>query len=169
MGTPTPTATPIGIPFPKFKNEGFEQGANGVWKEQSSSNFGLIIDREQLPSQDYYPHTGEWLAWLGGGSNEVGYIKQMVNVDPARPYVQFYHWVASIDSCGGDLSRVFINGDVVDTFVLCTVNNTGGWATRTIDVRPFAGQKIDFRLQVETNATLNSNYFVDDFAFVESP
>ncbi|MEZ4519440.1 MAG: hypothetical protein R3C44_22300 [Chloroflexota bacterium] len=58
---------------------------------------------------------------------------------------------------------------MIDTYAICTPNNSIGWIRRTVDIRAYSGQSIRFRIQVETNDTLNSYMFVDDVSFVTGP
>ncbi len=106
----------------------------------------------------------------GGDFNEIAYIQQQVIVPTGSPYLAYWHWIASADSCGNDFGGVIINGStVVDAYNLCTSTNTGGWAKHVVNLSAYAGQTVSLQIRAETNGSLNSSLFVDDVSFQSSP
>ena len=149
-------------PLPPIVNPGFESGATG-WAQYSSHGWPIIINSGFPPGVT--PHGGSWLAWLGGDSDDISYVQQQVVVPPSAPYLTYWRWIASADVCGYDFAGLVVNGTPVDVYTLCQSANTGGWSPRSVNLSAYAGQTITFQLRVETDDTLNSNLFVDDFAF----
>ncbi len=153
-----------------LRNGDFEQGADGVWNE-SSSNFGgagsLILSGTQL--QGNAPHSGSFAVWMGGAANEVSELSQVLVVSAAQPLLQFYYQVASDDTCGNDAVTVQVNQTAVQTIALCQEKNTGGWTAASVDLSTYAGQTVTLRFHAALNGTLNSNFFLDDVAFVARP
>ena len=78
--------------------------------------------------------------------------------------LSYWNWIASEDVCGDDydIGSVRINGTIVQEIELCEANNTGGWVKRNVDVSAYAGQTVTIQIRVETDDSLNSNFFVDD-------
>lgn len=144
---------------PDFGNADFEQGPV-IWTEQATGNLDVIRNDQPVTA-----HSGSWVAWLGGALNNTSMIAQDVTVPPSAPVVAYYHYIASADVCGFDHAFVFANLTQVAEFDLCDDEDTHAWVKQTIDLSAFAGQMINFRVQVETDGSLNSNYFVDDFGF----
>lgn len=146
-----------------FVNGGFENGADGSWKEYSLNGWPLILMEEYLLAP---PHRGRWGVWLGGDNDELSAIRQQVKIPSkkADAVMSWWLWIASEDTCGHDYFYLWIN-DSYGRLDLCATKNTGGWARATSDLRDWAGQTVWVQLSVETNGSLNSNAFVDDVAF----
>jgi hypothetical protein len=144
-----------------FVNGNFEAGSTG-WTQYSSHGWALI--RTSFPGS-VRPHSGNWAVWLGGDYNDISYVRQQVTVPPSRPYLAYWHWIASEDLCGYDYGGVVVNNTVVNSYTLCSANNTGGWVKRTVNLSAYAGQSVSLQIREETDGSLNSNLFVDDVAF----
>lgn len=167
--TDTPTATPTDTPTPTdpIQNGDFENGPDGSWMEYSALGYlPLILESSVLPVT---PHSGNWAAWLGGADNELSALIQSVTVPSGASTLSFWYWIASQDTvcdASGDLGGVIVHiggtYEVVDAFVLCDATNTGGWVRRTVDLSAYVGQTVDLDIRAETNASLNSNLFIDD-------
>lgn len=158
--TPTPTPIPTSTPFYGLINGDFEMGPTG-WYQYSSNNFPLILHSDDLPVP---PRSGVWASWLGGWPNEASIIFQEIAVPTTQPTLYYWHWIASQDICGPDydIGGVLIDEEAVDAFYLCQATNTNGWVRRTIDLSPYAGQHVTLYIAAFTDATLNSNLFIDD-------
>ena len=96
--TPTgnPTATPTATPTQpaahnSLKNGFLDQGANGDWTEESTvfGNYAgaLILSEEYLPIP---PHSGTFVAWLGGAMNETSLLSQPVATDDETATLAYY-------------------------------------------------------------------------------
>ncbi|MFZ3070943.1 MAG: hypothetical protein WA110_07480 [Anaerolineaceae bacterium] len=145
-----------------IQNGGFELG-DVIWTEQSSSGFDLIMNTNQnLPVS---PHNGSWLAWLGGGDNEISSLSQNITIPVGNSALQFWVWVASQDDCGYDVFGIFIGDDVVYSQWLCSVYNTNGWVQETVDLSEYEGTTQTLEFLVGLDGDLNSNLFLDDISF----
>lgn len=180
-GTLTPTATATANPTPSatptattavqnpIANPGFEDGAGAGWNETSTGGFALVVDTSSLPA-GIAPHAGQWLAWLGGETGEVGAIAQPVTVPASAPVLTFWAWITTDEvTCTGDNGKVIIdNQDTVADFFLCQATATTGWTQQTVDLSAYAGQQIDLQVRAENNGAAISNLYVDDFAFTST-
>ncbi|MEM7115875.1 MAG: hypothetical protein AAF614_25765 [Chloroflexota bacterium] len=141
-------------------NGDFEAGESG-WTSFSSNGFGLILS--DFSEVGITPNSGQWAVWLGGANNETAYIEQQAFVLPSRPILSYWHFIASQEVlCFFDEAFVRINGQTIDSYGLCNGNNTNGWAQRNVDLSDYVNQTVTIQLRVETNASTNSNLFVDD-------
>jgi C1A family cysteine protease len=140
-------------------NGDFEAGSTG-WIEYSSHGWPLILNSGFPGTMS--PHSGSWAAWLGGDENEIAYIQQQVAIPVNKPYLHYWHWIGSDDSCGYDLASVRVNGTSVATYDLCSSSNTGGWVEQVVNLGAYAGQSVTLQLYVQTDSSLNSNLFFDD-------
>ena len=148
----------------EIPNWNFEKGSTD-WTEYSSNGWNLIVD-SILPG--ITTHSGNWLAWLGGDNNEISYIEQEIVVPKDYTNLSYWYWIDSDDECGVDLDFVEIvinESEVEDSFVLCTTTSTNGWEKKEIDLEPYAGKNIDFRIRVQTDESIPSSIFLEDFVF----
>ncbi len=160
--TPTRTASPTGTPAPVlFPNGNFEQG-RVIWTEYSSNGFPLILPRSDILVP---PYDGEWAVWLGGVDYEISYIQQQILVPTNYPFMSYWVWIASADICGYDAGGVLVNGAVVDSYWLCSPNDTNQWVQRVVDLRAYAGQTVTIQIKAVLDGSLNSNLFIDHVAF----
>lgn len=147
-------------------NGNFESGRTG-WTEFSSQGFTLILPAANLPVS---PRSGNWAVWLGGALNDISYIQQQVTIPAARPYLAYWHRIASQDICGYDFGGVIINNsNVVNVYNLCSSQNTGGWVKHVVNLSAYAGQLVLLQIRAETDGSLNSNLFIDDVTFQSTP
>lgn len=164
--TRTPSPTPTSIPLPVIRNAEFELGRNGDWQEFSSNGFNLIVNSD-LPIS---PHSGSWLAWLGGWPNEDSYIRQTLNIPNgiAPFYLRFYYQIGSEEVCAPyDILSLQVNGTEVEAYYLCADNNTSDWVFGgfNTDLSAYAGQSISLTIRVVTDGSNNTNFFIDDVSF----
>lgn len=153
------------IPPSHLLNPGFESGPTG-WTEYSANGWDIIVN---TPPTGVTPHGGSWLAWLGGGDDEISYIKQNVTVPSATPYLAYWRWSVSDDDCGYDYELVVINeSQTVNQFDLCVSTNTGGWVKRVVDLNAYKGQTVNIQIRVETDFLYSSAVLVDDVSFQAS-
>jgi hypothetical protein len=145
-------------------NGDFESGRT-AWFEYSLQGYELIMQAAGLPVP---PHSGNWAVWLGGAYDEVSYIEQQVTVPADRPYLGYYHWIASEDTCGYDFGGVIVSGLTADVYDLCQAENTGGWVKHVVDLRAYAGQSVSLQIRAQTDESLNSSLFIDNVAFQAS-
>lgn len=160
--TPVPTSTPLPGNNP-IRNPGFELGNNGDWGSYSSLGATNIFLLDGARS-------GNWLAWLGGLHNEDGYIDQMISIPSDKPYLTYWGWISSSEStCGGDTVKFLAGNTELYGYDLCSAYNSAQWGLGWVNLSAYAGTTQRIRIQVETNASLSSSLFMDDFSFVASP
>ncbi|MBK8128849.1 MAG: hypothetical protein IPK53_07865 [bacterium] len=155
-GTPVPPPPPTTV-----ANPGFENGPTD-WSWYSTHGWDLITTT--FPG-GVTPRNGTWAVWLGGGNDEVSYIEQQVTISNSAPYLAYWHWIASEDICGYDFGGVLVNGTGIDVYDLCSSSSTGGWVHHVVNLSAYVGQTISLQIRSETDASLNSNLFVDDVSF----
>jgi hypothetical protein len=107
-------------------------------------------------------HSGGYAAWLGGDNDEISYFQQQVTIDPISPYLVYWHWISSEDSCGYDFGMVLVNGAEVDSYDLCSSTNPGGWVKYSVNLNSYSGQSITLKIRSETDSSFISDLFVDD-------
>jgi secreted trypsin-like serine protease len=147
--------TPAGL-----VNGGFEQGPGKGWSESSTQGFDLIVT--DADGRD--PHTGTYMAWLGGIADEVSILHQEVTIPAATPLLQYWVRVLPGGACeGSESGGVSIDGIMVDTIDLC-VSTAKPWAQRTIDLAAHAGQTVQLRVRADT--TGGNSLLVDDMILV---
>jgi secreted trypsin-like serine protease len=147
-------------------NGNFEAGPTG-WTQYSLQGWDIIYHVDDLPAS-VFPRSGQWAAWLGGEDNEVSFLQQLVTIPQATPYFTYYHMIASIDTCNHDFAQVVVNNVKVHEYSLCEANETNGWVRKSVNLSAYAGQTVTLQIRVETNASENSNLFVDDVTFAAS-
>ena len=141
-------------------NGDFESGSTG-WTEYSKLGYAIILS-STTTSLPITPHSGTYLAWLGGDNNEISYIQQQVTISSGAPYLVYWEWIDTVDICGYDYSYVLINASTVDTSDLCASTNTGAWVTHTVNLSAYAGQSVTLQINVTTDASDISDFYVDD-------
>jgi hypothetical protein len=144
-------------------NGTFEEGVVG-WKEWSSEDWPLILSTTlPIPA-----HSGTWAVWLGGGVNETSYIEQQVTIPASAPYLHYWYWIESTDSCGNDLATIRLNGHAVKTQDLCAPESAGVWIEAAADLRGYAGQSVSLQVHAVNDGARVSNFFVDDVSLQAS-
>jgi serine protease len=150
-------------PVSSLVNGNFESGSGVGWTESSTHGWPIVINTG-FPG-GLTPHGGSWAAWLGGDISDISYVQQPVTIPVGTPYLAYYHWISSVDTCGFDYGLVLVNGTEEDSYDLCTTANTGGWVRHTVNLSAYAGQTVTLQIRAETDGSLNSNLFVDDVSF----
>jgi hypothetical protein len=160
--TPTRTSTPDSGSA-SIRNPGFELGDNGDWGSGSSSGNRNICSNGGA-------HTGGWLAWLGGAHNEDGYIEQTLYIPHDRPYLTYWGWVSSQEAtCGGDYVSFLVGSTELFRYNLCTQYNSSRWWQDSANLKAYSGTTQKIRIRIQTNGTLLSSLYLDDFAFAIAP
>jgi hypothetical protein len=158
-------------------NGDFEDGPTG-WEEFSELGYPLIYHRATPGFPPLDPHSGDWLAWLGGVNDEVSSIQQRFIVPGPATHLSYYIWIASGDECvpGHDSWALIVNAgnnitpdDVLDGDPLCGGTSTPGWIRREVDITRYAGQPVVLTFVVATNSDLPSSLFVDDVSLDTDP
>ena len=151
-------------------NGDFESGTTG-WTEFSSNGWPVIYSCAD-PSQcnDITPHSGIYLAWLGGDFDETSYIQQQVTIPSSAPYLVYWQWIGSDDYCGSynDYANVLINSNLEDKYDLCAGTSTIDWVPHSINLSAYAGQSVTLKIGVVMDSSYLSNLYVDDVSFQAS-
>ncbi len=143
-------------------NGDFEDGRLVGWDEWSFNRYHIVVDQEEAGIQ---PHSGDWLAWLGGAKEELAYMEQTVTIPSGRSYLHFWHWLYSWnDQCTTDRALLLVGGETVKTYVLCEDENTPGWMEQVVDLSAYVGQSVSLRFSIETTEN-PSSWYVDDVSF----
>lgn len=115
-------------------------------------------------------HSGDWAAWLGGEDEESAYIQRPLTVPVETPYLSYWYWIDSIDTCDSDeFGQVRINDAIIKTYDLCISEQTGGWVQESLDLRPYTGLSVTLRISATTDWSVPSSLFVDDLIFKAAP
>ena len=158
-------------PLPAIQNGDFEHGNNGDWTVSSSAEYS-IDPGGRLPSW-LDPHSGSWLAWMGGVPEEDSRISQEVTLPAGGPvYLRYYYQVDSTDqvSCIRDWMYFLVGTTQLASMGLCEAVNTPSWMPGTVDISAYAGQTITVTFQVTTSQTGDgSSFFIDDVSLVRAP
>lgn len=156
-----PVVMHVPPPPAALANGTFEAGRTG-WAETSTGGYAVIV-RQFAGS--ITAHGGQWAAWLGGAKNETSTISQQATIPAAQPVLTYWHWIASADYCGYDEFSLRVNGTEVKSYYLCGLAETNGWKQVAVDLSQYAGQKVTLQFRTTTDASFNSNLFIDDVAF----
>ncbi len=177
--TPTPTRTPVPVANP-IQNGGFESANTetgpwlSAWCSPPDLGSGCALvgfdSRSNLSGSGASPHTGGWAAWLGGNYNAQWETAQYITVPASGSTLRYWHWVLS-DEPVCDLNNIdgawlfFISDQahLVDSFHLCTPNQTNGWVKRDVNLSAYVGQAGWLKF-IMRNLGAISSWFIDDVA-----
>lgn len=160
--TPVPSPTPAPTNNP-IRNPGFELGNNGDWGSYSISNASNIFRLDGS-------HSGNWLSWIGGLDNEIGYIDQMIAIPQDKPYLTYWGWINSAETtCGVDKIKFFAGNTELFGYNLCSAYNSTQWGLGWVNLSAYVGTTQRIRVQVQTNSSLLSSLYMDDFYFAANP
>ena len=155
-------------PGSDLTNGGFEAGRTS-WTEVSAITGTHIIyslSQLQAKSNSITPHTGTYLAWLGGGNFETGSISQNVIVPISATTISFWYRIGSSDFCGYDGAAVYLGSAKLASFDLCTDTVTAAWQHEVINIGSiYAGKSLTLKFEAITDESEVSNWYVDDVAF----
>lgn len=163
--TATPTATSPATGGGELRNGGFELGPNGDWLEYSAHLGGtgsLIFEQADL---SIAPHTGSYLAWLGGFDNEESRLSQRITIPMDRTVFSFYYKIFSEDLCGYDTLSVLLDDQQIASGDLCTENQVTTWRKFEVDLGAYGGQQKSLQFVVQTDESDTSHLFLDDVLF----
>lgn len=142
-------------------NGDFELG-HVAWTESSTGGWPLIYPEGEVGVP---AHDGDWMAWLGGATEEISLLQQQVSVPGGSPSLEYWHWISSGHPCGLDVARVRINSTIVHQYDLCTATNTPGWVEQAVSLASYAGQTVMLGFEVQTTASTSSSLLLDDIEF----
>lgn len=153
--------------LPTIANDDFELGPNGGWAESSTNFSGLIWN----PGLFLAPWSGSFVAWLGDANNEISDLSQTLSLPSNGPiYLHYRYQIRSDESgCSFDVATILVNSTQERLYQLCQSNNTSEWILDTIDLSGYAGQTVTIHFHTETDASIRSNFFVDDVLLSDTP
>ncbi len=149
-------------PTNPFLNPGFEEGPT-AWSQSSSNGWDLIVTESYVSA-----HSGSWLAWLGGGYNEVGLLSQTITISAAAPYLYFWYRAYSLNTCGHDYFRVAVDSTNIYNMDLCDYSNTDHWAMMVLDLSAYVGLNKTVQFSINTENFFGSSLFLDDVSMSAS-
>lgn len=161
--TPVPTATPVPTPTPGtgctgqlLLNPGFESGAAN-W----SSTAGVIN------TDGAYSHSGVGYAWLDGyGTTHTDTLSQSVTVKSGCKATMTYWLMISTQeystTTAYDTLKLQINGVTKQTF--SNLNAQNAYAQHSLDLSAYSGQTITIKWIGSEDASLATNFWIDDTA-----
>ena len=175
--TPTQTATQAtGI-----VNGDFEQWPAVGWTLYSSTGHtGLIGTGDFFDSPDITPrvdpHSGIYMARLGGFNYEINEIYQTVTLPNSTPlYLTFYYQIrgAAGTECtaldGGEI-KIYIGSQMAYDAYICDDINTPDWTRGAIDLSAIPGQTVQIIFHMEAAGSGWWTYvYLDDIALGPTP
>ena len=143
----------------KLTNPGFESGSTG-WTTTSG-----VINTDGANSR-----TGIGYAWLDGyGRSHTDTLAQTVTIPSGcAASLTYYLYIASDEGTGAayDTLRLTANGTTVQTF--SNVNQGTGYVKRTVSLNSYAGQTVTLKWTGTEDASLATNFLIDDTALTLS-
>lgn len=160
-----PPPPPPPPPTNPIVNGTFEAGPTVGWDQITLSDLEFIVSDAPVEANG-----GQWLAWLGGYSDEVSVLSQRVAIPASASTLSFYHWISSNDVCGKDSATISINSEAVWVADLCDQTSLDGWDHETVDLSEYAGRgEVLLQFIVVMSLNVHSDWFLDDVALVAAP
>ena len=138
-------------------NGDFDSGPLSGWTQYSAGGYGLIGTSTFLAYSDIQPtvtpHSGNYMARLGGFNYEQNYIKQTVTLPNVNPlYLSLYYqtWAFSGAECSGPWTggeiKVVVGGQTILDNLLCYSNRVTDWTFGYFNLTPLAGQTVEIKI-----------------------
>lgn len=149
-------------------NNGFEGGG----KDWIDIGVGVITNRSD-PYLPISPYAGDWLAWLGGRQNAVDTLYQTFTVPPGlgSARLRYYLYISSAET-NGVYDRMDVRLRAADGSLirqLETLDNAftpaNRWVAREVDLtvlRAYPGQALRISFEAVTDASLTTNFYLDE-------
>ena len=156
-----------------LQNPGFESGTSG-WTINTSPNSHIVVTTTTAQTT---PHSGYYMAILGGGINggyfsgQTDVVKQTVTIPATATTATLSFWVAIYTQESGGTPKDYLYVQVLDTSgnvlqapVTLSNLNASSWMheTASIDVSSIKGQAVQIRFKVVTSANAYGTAFVLD-------
>ncbi len=159
-----PAAFSVSAPFTQLlKDPGFEKGGEG-WEADPRGNINYPTTGAR---------TGRGYVWLNGyGTVHKDNLYQDVTIpaSAAQTTLSFFLYLTSDETSANvndwlDVQVRTTSGELLETLATYTNKDTNlGWVQRSFDLSAYAGQTIRIYLEGNENASLATNFRVDDFA-----
>lgn len=144
-----------------LRNPGFENGDNGVWKDNHSGS-------TLLTTSD--PHSGAWIAWLGGnGVKHTDALYQRVSIPNASSATLSFWLKLSTQEPADNTDdtfkvRISTNGTTRTIKKLTSADATGTYVKRTLDVSKYVGKTVVVRFVATEDLGNTTSFQLDDTA-----
>jgi hypothetical protein len=154
------------LPSGSIKNPGFEEGQVG-WTFYSTQGGGDILTTAPV-LRGYYS------ARLGSNweNYRKAYVSQQVSVPSDKSWLTFWYYIDSQETYCPQFARydylsVQMSGTEVDMMHLCDddTHQNRVWRKHYVDISAYKGKNITLKMYFESDGTLPSDLYVDDFAF----
>lgn len=156
--------------IPHLLNWDFEQGPDAPgWGQFDNDKSSKLIYSTEQKQINPPPAEGKWFGWLGGLPNNTSELRQPISlpVDHSGLQLRFRYMIGSVDECGaGDRGYVMLGGaQIGPNYDLCK-DRADVWKEAQISIPAESLDKqVDLVLAASTNASKNSNWFVDNVKF----
>lgn len=130
------------------------------WNVQTNGNYELF--------SNYQARSGERAAYLAGVNGAEDALSQTLSLPANHQVTLRFWWLINTEesSSGWDglsLQLADANGSPLRMLFAVSDRSAGtSWQQTTIDLSEFAGQTIQLRIEARTDATLSTDFFVDD-------
>ena len=171
----TPDASPPDAPpctktwLTLLRNGTFDTGPGGGWSESSASGLALVTN--DFEGSGLAGHTGAYAAWLGGTMNGNDTVRQTVTVPAGATRLRLsgYRVIATEETSTAQNDKMDFElratgaATVLETLGTFGDNNAVlAWTAFQFEATsPHDGATLDLVIHATTNATLNTNFFVD--------
>jgi hypothetical protein len=148
-------------------NGSFDAGPGIPWIEYSSEGWGIICPNSVAPVT---PHSGTYLAWLGGDNNLNDYLYQDIVIpkNATDLTINLYRYFSTQETSGTHdhvtLSlRNPTTNQVLETLLTWSnLDSTSGWVRQSVPISAsYAGLPVRVFLSSSTDSLLNTNFFFD--------
>lgn len=169
--TPTPSRTPTNTATPKpnvLQDPSFEGAARFVdvpdmaWTETSNSGRQVITTT--------FPRTGAFSAELCGPDNCVESVRQVVTI-PSGGVLTYYWYMTSAEGTKSAYDTLKVElwtttGTLVKSLLTLSNKNTprSTWNLSTLSLSRYPGKTYELRFTAKTNATVPTQFYLDDVA-----
>lgn len=149
-----------------LSNGTFDIGPGGGWSESSASGLGLITNDLPMAAR-----SGAYAAWLGGALNGNDTLRQGVTVPASATRLRLsgYRIIGTEETTAPEYDKLDLElrapgaATVLETLAHFGDNNAAGaWTSFQVEATSaHAGEPVDLTVHATTDATLNTNFFID--------
>ena len=138
------------------------RGAN--WRERSAGGHPLI--------SHYYPHTGQWGAFLGGTNNADDLLSQQIVLPSDTIITAMVWWAIATEEPGVGFDRMTMSvlhpdGTLLrDLFTVDSSAMVNQWDQVEANLTQYAGQTVMLRFRAMTNGSSPTDFYVDDVSIM---
>ncbi len=158
-----------------LKNKDFDLGPTPAWLEDSQGGYDLIQHQDDVNETD--SHTPGYLVYMGGYNNAADELYQTVTLpaDASTATFSCYLKIATLETAGAnDVLRMRLldsgGSNLLDIAQYSNQDADASWTLKEwdISVSSWAGQQVRFYLDVNTNESDTTSFFVDTCSFLVS-